>query len=264
MEEFHSICQAKDMQAWMVEWSDLLDPSDNGAAGSMVGAVMGEDLGSSQVVLPKKYLDFSDIFDKARADILPQHSQHNLAIELEADKQPLFGPIYDFSRPELDMLREYINKMLAKRFITPFKSFLRAFVLFTNKKDKGLCLCNDYRSLNAITKKNKHLLLLVRMLLDCLAGAKRYTKLDIIVVYNALCIWAGDEWKTAFRCRYGHFEYQVIPFGLVNAPAAFQAYINLVLCEYTDIFVLAFRTILWSIPREKRTIRGTYVLCSRN
>ena len=104
-------------------------------------------------MLPKKYLCFLDVFDKAQADVLPQHSQHNLAIELEADKQPLFGPIYDFSRLELDVLCEYVNEMLAKKFITPFKSFLEASVLFTNKKDGGLHLCIDYRSFNMMTKK---------------------------------------------------------------------------------------------------------------
>ena len=168
---------------------------------------MGEDLGPSQVALSKKYSDFSDVFDKAQADILPQHSQHNLAIELEADKQPPFGPIYDLSRPELDVLCEYINEMLAKGFITSFKPLLRAPVFFIDKKNGGLRLCIDYRGLNAITKKNKHPLLLVRTLLDCLAGAKHYTKFNIITAYNALHIWVGNKWKTAFKCCYGHFEY---------------------------------------------------------
>ena len=119
----------------------------------MVGAVIGEDLCSSQMVLSEKYSDFLDMFDKAQTDVLLQYSQYDLIIELEANKQPLFGLIYDFSRSELDMLCEYINKILAKGFITPFKSFLGAFVLFTNKKNRGLHLCIDYRSLNIITKK---------------------------------------------------------------------------------------------------------------
>ena len=169
-----------------------------------------------------------------------QHSQHNLAIELEADKQLPFSPIYDFSRPELDVLYEYINEMLAKKFITPSKSPLGVFILFTNKKDRGLRLCVNYRGLNAITKKNKHLLLLVKTLLDCLASVKRYTKFDIIAAYNVLRIQVDNKWKTAFRYCYGYFEYQVIPFGLENAPATFQAYINLALCKFTDIFVLAY------------------------
>ena len=105
------------------------------------------------------------------------------------------------------MLCEYVNEMLAKRFIITFKSPLGTSVLFTNKKNGGLRLCVDYRGLNVITKKNKHLLRLVKTLLDHLAGAKRYTKFDIIATYNALCIRAGDKWKTAFRYCYGHFEY---------------------------------------------------------
>ena len=113
-------------------------------------------------------------------------------------------------------------------------------VLFTNKKDGGLHLCIDYRSLNAITKKNKHPLPLMKTLLDCLAGAKHYTKLSIIAAYNALRIRAGNKWKTTFRCCYGHFEYQVVFFGLVNAPAAFQANIYLALRKFINIFILAY------------------------
>ena len=103
-EKFHSICQAKNMQTWIVKWLDLLDSGDNKTASLMVGAVIEENLGPSQMVLPKKYSDFSDVFDKTRVDVLSQHSQHDQAIELEADKQPLFGLIYDFSRTEFNVL----------------------------------------------------------------------------------------------------------------------------------------------------------------
>ena len=82
-----------------------------------------------------------------------QYSQHNLAIDLEIDKQQLFGSIYDFSRPKLDVLCEYVNEILAKRFITLSESPLKALILFTNKNNRGLCLCINYHSLNVITKK---------------------------------------------------------------------------------------------------------------
>ena len=113
-------------------------------------------------------------------------------------------------------------------------------MLFTKKSDGGLRLYVDFRGLNAITKKNKHLFPLIRTLLNLFAGAKRYTKLDLIAAYNLLQIKHNDEWKTAFRCCYGHFEYRVIPFGLVNAPAAFQAYMNHALREYMDMFVICY------------------------
>ena len=80
-------------------------------------------------------------------------------------------------------------------------------MLFTKKSDRGLQLCVDFQELNAITKKNKHLLPLICILLDLFAEAKRYTKLDLIAAYNLLRIKRGDKWKTAFQCRYSHFEY---------------------------------------------------------
>ena len=195
---------------------------------------------SSSTVLSEKYSNFSDIFDKVHADKLPCHNKHDLAIETEKSKQLLFDPTYDYSQLELNVLRKYINKMLGKKFIVPLKLPAGAPVLFTKKKDGGLRLCVDYRSLNAITKKNKHPLPLVQTLFNLLRRKKRYTKLNIISAYHALHIRAGDEWKTAFRCRYSHFEYHVVLFGLVNAPAAFQAYINLTLRKYIDQFVVAY------------------------
>ena len=130
--------------------------------------------------------------------------------------------------------------MLAKGFIEPSKSLSGVLVLFTKKKDSGLRLCVDYQGLNAIILKNRHLLPLIQTLLDLIVSSWFFTKLDIIAAYNSLRIQKGDEWKTVFRCRYGHFEYKVVLFGLVNAPAAFQAYINLALREYINVFVLAY------------------------
>ena len=147
----------------------------------------------SSTVLLEKYSNFSDVFDKMRADKLPRHSEHNLAIKTKKGKQPAFDPTYDHSQLELKVLCKYIDEMLGKRFIVPSKLSAGALVLFTKKKDGGLCICVDYKSLNAITKKNKHLLPLVQTFLDFLERKKRYTKLDIISTYYALCICAGNE-----------------------------------------------------------------------
>jgi hypothetical protein len=95
-------------------------------------------------------------------------------------------------------------------------------------------LCVDYRGLNAITVKNRHPLPLVSETLDRLSRAKYFTKLDLKDAYYRIPIRRGDEWKTAFRTRYGHFEYMVMPFGLTNAPATFQAYINRSLAGLLD------------------------------
>src|SRR5438034_10989109 len=99
-------------------------------------------------------------------------------------------------------------------------------ILFASKKDGELRLCIDYRGLNKVTWKNRYLIPLINKILDRVVSAKIYTKLDLQNAYQRICIRKGDEWKTAFRTRYGHFEYLVLPFGLANALATFQAYIN--------------------------------------
>jgi hypothetical protein len=108
------------------------------------------------------------------------------------------------------------------------------------KKDGTLRLCVDYRGLNKVTKKNRLALPLIGETLDRLSGAVKFTKLDMTNAYHRIRIRRGDEWKTAFRTRYGHFEYRVMPFGLCNAPATFQSYINRALLGYLDVFCVVY------------------------
>ena len=140
----------------------------------------------------------------------------------------------------MKVLREYIDENLAKGFIDHSTSPAGAPVLFSSKKDGGLQLCVDYRGLNAMTAKNRYAIPLIPSLLDRLTSARIYTKIDLRNAYNLIRIREGDQWKTAFRTRYGHFQYNVMPMGLTNAPAVFQHMINDVLHEYLDIFVVAY------------------------
>ena len=98
----------------------------------------------------------------------------------------------------------------------------------------------NYWSLNNITIKNRYPLPLIGKSLDRLGRARRFTQLDLTNAYYRMRIREGDEWKTAFRTRYGHFEYQVMPFGLSNALATFQGYINKILAEKLDVFVIVY------------------------
>jgi hypothetical protein len=108
------------------------------------------------------------------------------------------------------------------------------------KKDGTLRLCVDLRGLNKITIKNRYPLPLPSELVDRCYKAKYFTKLDLRGAYNLIRIAEGDEWKTAFRTRYGHYEYCVMPFGLTNAPASFQALINSVLKPFLDRFTVVY------------------------
>ena len=138
------------------------------------------------------------------------------------------------------MLREYLRDALAKGWIRESSSPAGAPILFAPKKDGELRLCVDYRGLNKITKKNRYPLPLIGEILDRLSKAKVYTKLDLRNAYHRIRIREGDEWKTAFRTRYGHFEYLVLPFGLTNAPATFQAYINRALAGLVDVTCIVY------------------------
>jgi len=89
------------------------------------------------------------------------------------------------------------------------------------KLDGSIRLCVDFRGLNAVTIKNRYPLPLISEILDRLSYTKRFTKLDLRDAYYRMRIKEGDEWKTAFRTRYGYYEYMVMPFGLSNAPAIF-------------------------------------------
>ncbi len=192
------------------------------------------------VQLPLEYHEYSDVFSDTGAAELPNHGPADHAIDLMDEKQPPYGPIYNLNEVELETLRGYIETNLASGFIRPSTSPAGSPILFVRKPGGGLRLCVDYRGLNMITIKNRYPLPLVGESIDRLAMAKRYTQLDLTAAYHRLRIKKGDEWKTAFRTRYGHYEYQVLPFGLTNAPATFQAYINQALAEKLDVFCIVY------------------------
>ncbi len=137
------------------------------------------------------------------------------------NRQPLYGPIYSLGPVELETLKAYIENNLASDFIRPSKSPARAPILFDKKPNGSLRLCVDYRALNNLIIKNRYPLPLVRESLDRLGLAQCFTHLDLTNASHPMRIREGDKWKTAFRTRYAHFEYQVMPFRLTNAPATF-------------------------------------------
>lgn len=195
---------------------------------------------STENTVPQEYTDFTHVFSEEEASILAPHRDHDHAIELEHGATPPLRPLYALSPKELEVVREYINTALEKGWIRPSTSPAGAPILFAPKKDGSLRLCVDYRGLNNITIKNRYPLPLVGEIMDRLSGATIYTQLDLRDAYHRLRIRKGDEWKTAFRTRYGHFEYQVMPFGLANAPATFQSYINRALSDLLDTHCIVY------------------------
>lgn len=191
-------------------------------------------------IIPECYHNYADVFSKSRANVLADHRPYDLAIELMPDKTPPFGPLYSLNQPEQAELQAYIDEHLAKGFIRPSRSPASSPVIFVKKKGGKLRLCVDYRSLNSITIKNRYPIPRIADLLDRVEGCTIFTKIDLQHAFNLVRIREGDEWKTAFRTRYGLFEYLVMPFGLSNAPSAFQALINDVLRDLLDVHVVVY------------------------
>ena len=205
---------------------------------AQVGALLFDEAPTKVSV---KYSDYSNVFSAENAVELPENTGINeYAIKLEESKQASFGPIYSLGPVELETLKTYIKINLANGFIQPSKFPVRAPILCDRKLNRSLRLCMDYRSLNNITIKNRYPLLLIGESLNWLGRARPFTQLDLTNAYHRMKICEGDEWKTAFRIRYGYFEYQIMLFDLSNAPATFQGYVNKILAEKLDIFVIVY------------------------
>ena len=190
--------------------------------------------------VPQEYHDFADVFSKAKATTLAPHHEYDLRIDLEEGTSPLLGTVYSLSQTELGALHTFIDEHLSYGFIKQSTSAHGAPVLFTHKKDGSLRLCVNYQGLNKLTKKDRYPLPLISNLLDSPSKAKIYSKIDLCHAYHLVRIAEGDEWKTAFRTRYGSFEWNVMPFSLTNAPAAFQRFVNSILVDLLNVSVVVY------------------------
>jgi len=197
--------------------------------------------------LPSHYHKYLDVFDRKKAEELPPYRpgvDHKIDLieKDETGKKPEvpWGPLYNMSREELLALRKTLLDYLDKGFIRVSTSPAAAPVLFAKKPGGGLRFCVDYRALNKITRKDRYPLPLIHETLERISKAKWFTKLDVTTAFHRIRIAEGDEWMTAFRTRFGLFEWLVTPFGLANAPSTFQRYINWTLREFLDDFVSAY------------------------
>ncbi|GJT36850.1 putative reverse transcriptase domain-containing protein [Tanacetum coccineum] len=140
----------------------------------------------------------------------------------------------------MEELSTQLQELSDKGFIRPSSSSWGAPVLFVKKKDGSSRMCIDYRELNKLTVKNRYPLPRIDDLFDQLQGSSVYSKIDLRTGYHQLRVHDEDIPKTAFRTRYGHYEFQVMPFGLTNAPAVFMDLMNRVCRPYLDKFVIVF------------------------
>ncbi|GBG80536.1 hypothetical protein CBR_g30997 [Chara braunii] len=182
-----------------------------------------EEVTSTDPTIAKLLEEFKDLTESPTG-VVSRPIQHR--IEIEPGSRTPKGAVYMMSPRELEELRKQLDELLEKGWIRPSSSPFAAPVMFVPKKEGELRMCIDYRGLNAITVKNVEPLPRIDDLLDRVQGCKYFSKIDLKSGYHQIEIHPDDQYKTAFRIRYGHYEFIVMPFGLTNAPATFQRCMN--------------------------------------
>ncbi|GKC31889.1 putative reverse transcriptase domain-containing protein, partial [Tanacetum coccineum] len=199
-----------------------------------------DEIGSFDVIIGMEWLS------KYHAVILydekivrnPPTRQVEFQIDLIPGATPVARAPYRLASFEMKELSDQMQELFEKGFTRPSSSPWGALVLFVNKKDRSFRVCIDYQELNKLTVKNHFPLPRIDNLFDQLQGSSVYSKIDLRSGYHQLKVHEEDILKTAFRTRYGQYEFQVIPFGLTNAPAVFMDLMNRVCKPYLDKFVI--------------------------
>jgi hypothetical protein len=198
------------------------------------------DAQALKLVREETLAPYKDVFPANLPAGLPPSREVDHRIELIPGSTPQSRPTIRLSATELAELKKQLAELEAAGFIQPSKSPFGAPILFVKKKDGTMRMCVDYRALNRITIKNSYPLPRVDELFDRLQGARFFSKIDLRSGYHQIRIAPEDVPKTAFRTRYGHYEFLVLPFGLTNAPATFMHLMHQTMRPLLDECALVF------------------------
>ncbi len=166
--------------------------------------------------LSSKYHDYLDVFDRAMIDQLSSHRFYDHKIELINEKTSSWSHLYHMSDYKLQKIKNYLIKHLNKDFISSSSASYASLILFIEKKDNSLRFCVNYRKLNALIKRDRYFLSLIDETLARIQDNRYLTRLNIIVIFNKLCMHSSSEDLTIFITSFDFYKYHVMSFELIN------------------------------------------------
>jgi hypothetical protein len=182
--------------------------------------------------------EYQSVF--AEPTSLPPRRFCDHTIPLIAGAQPVNKKPYRYTPQLKTEIERQIKEMLDSGVIQISNSAFSSPIILVHKKDGSWRIVVDYRHLNALTVKSKYPVLVIDELLDELAGARWFSKLDLRAGYHQIRMAPGEEFKTAFQTHHGQFQFNVMAFGLIGAPASFLSAMNSTLAPFLRKFVLVF------------------------
>jgi len=193
-----------------------------------------------KLYLLQQYHEWAHLFSREQSSKLLEYSTFDYGIKLVSGAEVPFGPLYPVSEQELKALKEWPDKQVETRKIVKSKSSAGAPILLVRKSNSTYHICVDYWALNKVMIKNRYPLPLITELKERLNKAKIFTKLDLKNSFNLIRMSEENEQKIAFPTRFGLYHWRVMPFGLCNAPATFQAMMDHIFHDLLDEGVVIY------------------------
>ena len=196
------------------------------------------------------FMVYADVIARSLDDVRPSRVSTKRKFELKSE-EPIFQKLRRAPPSYNEIIRHEVDRMLKAGIITPVESSWTSPVVIVSKKDGKPRFCVDYRKLNAVMKQDRWPMPKVEEIFDEVKGSKIFTAIDLFQGYWQIKMDEACKEKTTFICRYGTFQFEVMPFGLMNSGATFQRMMDKMLCNVKNVKCYVDDVVIHSATAEE-------------